>query len=368
MLLLYRGLSHCARRILPRRRAGQVYRAATSSQTDADEAPKKDSQKRGSLLLSSPTAAKIGIPSLKGVGQVIFLNNPKCGGLILASLAIGDPYLAALAATGATASTATARLAQLDADQTNKGLLSYNGSLVGCATAVFLVPSTQNLLAAAAVTCGGAAATTFLSVSLGHYLSSQPQWTYSFNLVTLSMLLRHYTPPPVVVETTPPPAVAVMDILCTPLTGLSQIFVVQNAWTGLGIAVAIAHYSPQLAGHALLGSTVGSAVGYWTMNAPASEVAAGLWGYNGALTSMAVAVFGVSSSTKNPWPLLVLSAGGAAASSLVFGALSSSFGVPCLTLPFCLTTSALYPLLLEHRVPGVALANDPHSPERNTPV
>eukprot|EP00525_Craspedostauros_australis_P008326 CAMPEP_0198127278 /NCGR_PEP_ID=MMETSP1442-20131203/46809_1 /TAXON_ID= /ORGANISM="Craspedostauros australis, Strain CCMP3328" /LENGTH=66 /DNA_ID=CAMNT_0043787227 /DNA_START=35 /DNA_END=235 /DNA_ORIENTATION=- len=66
---------------------------------------------------------------------------------------------------------------------------------------------------------------------------------------------------------------------------------------------------------------------------------------------------------------MVLSAGGAAATAGLFGAFKTMFGAvgaPCLTLPFCITMSASY--LLGGRVPGLVLAKEPHSPEKNKPI
>ena len=77
---------------------------------------------------------------------------------------------------------------------------------------------------------------------------------------------------------------------------------------------------------------------------------------------MAVGVFFVNST-----PALALSAGGAAATAAVFGAMKTVFGAygaPCLTLPFCLTMSSLY--VLRKHIPGLQLASSPHSPEKNT--
>jgi urea transporter len=110
-----------------------------------------------------------------------------------------------------------------------------------------------------------------------------------------------------------------------------------------------------------MGSVVGTAIGAFS-GADVSELAMGLWGYNSALTSMAVGVFFVNST-----PAVALSAGGAAATAAVFGAMKTVFGAygaPCLTLPFCTTMSACY--LLRNQITGLTLASSPHSPEKNS--
>jgi urea transporter len=327
--------------------------------------------------------------SWKGSGQVIFLNSDVSGKIILASLAIGDPFTASMAALGTASSTMTARFSQFDASTTNDGLYSYNGCLVGCATAVFIAP--HSLLFASVVTGIGAASATYVTACLSRMLasSSMPQWTWAFNAVTLTTLLRVH--PLAVANTTntttattaitdnaavesvaavTTTAPGFLEILSSPLVGLSQIFVVQSAVSGAGIVLAIASYSPLLAAHALSGSCIGCLTGWAMQGAPISDVAAGLWGFNSALTSMGVAVF-----FRNTRQSQILSAAGAAATASVFGALSEVFGTigsPCLTLPFCITMSGCWLLgtTVERAsrkalVPGLILASNPHSPEKN---
>ena len=109
-----------------------------------------------------------------------------------------------------------------------------------------------------------------------------------------------------------------------------------------------------------MGSTIGMLSGA-LMGADASELAMGLWGYNSALTSIAVGVFFVHST-----PAVALSVFGAAATASIFGAMKTIggiYGAPALTLPFCTTVSACY--LLGKQLKGLEFASAPHSPEKN---
>jgi urea transporter len=239
------------------------------------------------------------------------------------------------------------------------GLHSYNGSLVGCATAVFVAP--ESTLAALAVTLVGAPASTLVSAGLTNTLKI-PQWTYAFNIVTLTMLLRLQPLREASSAAATAGTTTFLDTIASPLKGLSQIFVIESSLTGLGVAAAIASYSPMLAGHALMGSTIGSLTGWALLSATTADVAAGLWGFNSALTSIGVGVFFVHSRAT-----VAVSAGGAFATACCFGALQTVFGMahaPCLTLPFCLTMSACYQL--HPSIQGLTLAKNPQSPERNT--
>lgn len=322
---------------------------------------------------------------------MIFLDSSKCGAVVWGALALADPLLALCAGHGSFMSTFLSnRILRNERrlSDSSSGLLAYNGCLVGCATAVFIAPydpvaSASSVVTALTVTTAGASAATIVTLSLRHTITSMPQWTYAFNLVMLTMLLRVQpfllepsagTTDPTdgaVTIATPQPDLAAaasmspMDFLMTPLKGLSQIFVVDSAFSGLGIAAALTLYSPMLAGHALVGSTLGALTGLVLYQAPLQEITSGLWSFNSALTSLGIGVFCVHSTQA-----MVLSAGGAVATAGVFAALQMVFGyayAPCLTLPFCLTMSAGYALAASGSCKGLYLAGAPHSPERNEP-
>jgi len=233
--------------------------------------------------------------------------------------------------------------------------------LIGCAASVFGPAYLPHVVLS---TLLGSAATPILSASLKKSIS-MPQWTWSFNLVALTSLMRSRpllesssTDASVEVVTTTTPGY--LDVILSPLLGISQIFVVGSSLTGAGILGSIYMYSPKLAYHTLGGSITGCVVGILS-GADLNDVALGLWGYNSALSSMAVGIFFVHSRQT-----MVLSASSAVASAVLFGSMQTLFGtcgIPCLTLPFCTVASACY--LLEGQIPGLKLAIDPHSPEKN---
>lgn len=291
----------------------------------------------------------------RGAGQVVFLNSPQSGLAILGSLALGDPYLAGLAAVGTVAATGAAKSLG-DKDALSNGLYGYNGTLVGCATAVFIAPSPLWMSGLLTTVVAGAA-TPFVAAALKPAMGSVPQWTLSFNFVTLTMLLR--TKP---FEGSSPMAPYDGSFLnlavSAPLKGVSQIFVVDSNLTGAALLGSMALYSPGLAAHTLMGASIGALTGA-ALGADASQLAIGLWGFNSALTSLGVGVFFVHSPTT-----VAASAGGAVATAALFGAFQQVFGAwyaPCLTLPFCIAMSGCYLL----KMPGLRLAKNAHSPEKN---
>ena len=224
---------------------------------------------------------------LRGVGQVVFCNSPASGAMILGALAVGDPWLAVNAAVGAASATAAARGAGLDAGATSAGLFGYNGCLVGCAFSVFLGAPPVTTLAATVV---GGGASAIVAAALKPAMGSVPQWTLAFNFTTLSALA--YVRPLDGAAAIPADAGA-LELALSPLVGVSQIFVVNSPWAGAMMLAAIGHYSKGCAAHTLAGSCVGVAAAA-AVGAPAGEIAMGLWGFNPALTSLAVSVFFVN--------------------------------------------------------------------------
>ena len=218
----------------------------------------------------------------RGLGQVIFLNSTTSGAVVFGGLLIGNPYLASMAALGTITATATAKAINLDEAALRDGLWSYNGALVGCAAAVF---GPSSILACSSSTILGAAASPLVSATLKETISI-PQWTYAFNAVALTSLLR--TRPFLATEEAATASDDIVapgfgDLLVSPFTGISQIFVVESAMSGFAIWYGIGMYSPGLAGHAFMGSTIGTLVGGFS-GAEMSELAMGLWGFNSALT------------------------------------------------------------------------------------
>ena len=162
----------------------------------------------------------------------------------------------------------------------------------------------------------------------------------------------------------PSVAINAMEWACAPLVGISQIFVVNDALSGAMILGAIGLYSPAAAAHTLLGSCVGVGTAL-ALGAPASEIGMGLWGFNPALTSLAVSVFFVPGA-----PSYALATGGAAATAALFGGakgfMAAAYGIPAATLPFCAVAASCF--FVQRSAPNLlVLAAAPHSPEKNAP-
>lgn len=338
------------------------------------------------IVATTPTTADqaqdLIVTSTTGIGQVIFLNSPLSGGILWTGWVLSNPTLAGLGLLGAVTATATSKhVFKVDNNSWKDGLWGYNGALVGCAAGVsLLVGPTSSLAVGAAATMFGAAATPLVQSKLQqHVITASPQWTYAFNFVTLSMLgtSKALTSPSEVGSGGDVAAIDAatatsswMDVLVTtPLVGISQIFLVESALSGGVIVAGIATYSPGLAAHAIMGSAIGSTVGVALWDVPLTDITNGLWGYNAALSSMAVGVF-----WSHSIPTVALSATSAALTACLFGAVTSSHmlgDLPCFTLPFCVTMTLTHIVMRNAPNSGSQgmfplFADAPHSPEKNT--
>src|SRR5262245_55214476 len=77
---------------------------------------------------------------LRGVGQVLFQDNPRTGLLFLLGIAVASPLMAAAGLVGAVIGTVAAKLLQFDDVDIRDGIYGFNSTLVGIAAFFFLKP------------------------------------------------------------------------------------------------------------------------------------------------------------------------------------------------------------------------------------
>ena len=132
------------------------------------------------------------LAGLRGMAQVIFINNPLSGLVLLLAFLVQSPWFALLALLGTAASHCTARLLGLAEGLRSEGIYGFNGALVGCAVANFAQfdRPLSSLIWAALVVLGGAL-TTLLLEGLGRGINRSmglPPLTLPFILVTWGLL------------------------------------------------------------------------------------------------------------------------------------------------------------------------------------
>ncbi len=284
--------------------------------------------------------------ALRSLGQVIFINNPISGLLLLLALLAQTPVMGLFAALGVATANLTAKAIGCDRGARRNGIYGFNGALVGSAAAAFRAPGP--LGAWPVVVAVGAALTTLLLEHLGRWLVRRlrvPPLTLPFCLVTwlmLSVVMALDHPAMDLMAGSIPsaqgPGAAVL--LLGVVRGFGQVFLCPSLASGLLVLGAVAAGSPLAALIGLAGGLASSLAALAIGMAPGA-IALGLGSYNGILTAMALG--GTFYATTRGSVLIALVA--AAGSSLVTPALAPAFasaGLPVLTLPFIVATLATF--------------------------
>ena len=292
--------------------------------------------------------------NLRGIGQVIFVNNPLSGLLILLALFIQSPWVGLMSLLGVISSTVAAIALKLDKDTIRNGIFGYNGILVGAALATFGAGGNGdwNLAWAVAVIIFSAL-TTAMMKSFGVWWATtfkSPPLTLPFNILTLLFLgLVTLIPQPLFklgsasAPATPIEALEIPRLLTSLPVDFGQVFLADKLIAGVLILLAVAICTPLGAIVGLLGGILGVVAGIILGIIP-DTLYAGLWGYNSVLAAMAISGIFYAPNLRS---FLV---GGASAfvSALaipVLGLLAKPLVLPVLTLPFCVVTIACFVIL-----------------------
>lgn len=288
--------------------------------------------------------------NLRGVGQVVFMNNPITGLLILAGMYVASPWLGVGGTIGLVVSTVTALLLGFDRGAIRNGLYGFNGVLVGAALATFLFGA-WNPIVILYIVVISAFSTVLMAALSKVFLSAWnvPPFTLPFNFATLIFFFGalnwaqvQFVPSiqprmPTVPAVIPSGFVGTLDtVVNAVLRGIGQLFFANSIWSGVLIIIGILVASRIAAGFALIGSTVGMLTGV-ALGADGDAIYNGLWGFNSFDAALAIGgVFFVLSFSSGLFAVAC-----AIATALFFGAISAMFvpwGLPALTLPFCFGT------------------------------
>jgi urea transporter len=288
---------------------------------------------------------------LRGIGQVMFQDNPLSGALFFAaivwgSVAAGLPQVAIGGALAIVVATLTARLLRVDATALRSGLYGFNGVLVGLALATFI--RTGPLLWAyvalgAAVSVVAMSATASALKTLG-----VPTLTFPFVLVTWLLLLATYgfaglsgdaLPAADVVMPYESFAVAqlgVVDFLQAALLSVSQVFLKASIVAALLFLAGLAVNSLAAAVAAVAGAFVAVVTAH-VLGAESDLITGGLLGFSPVLTAVALG------TVFHPpgWRVAAYAALGTVFTVIAqaaFNVALTPLAIPALTAPFVLVT------------------------------
>jgi urea transporter len=288
--------------------------------------------------------------TLRGAGQVMFQDNPLTGllfivGIAWGAAAAGMPQVAIGAVLGLVVATGAATLLRVDQGAFRSGLYGFNGILVGAALPTFLTVDALLWVYIAM----GAAVSTVAMLAIANVMKTWgvPALTFPFVLTTWLLLLGGYAFANIGIASMGPPAIPgavgpqadlgnVQVIAETMLKGIAQVFLINDAITGIIFIVALAVSSVWAAVFAVIGTALAYATAV-ALGASGADIDAGLFGFSAVLTSIALgSVFHTPGLRVVVYTLL-----GVMFTVIVQGALDvvvTPFGIPTLTMPFVIVT------------------------------
>ena len=289
--------------------------------------------------------------NLRGIGQVMFQDNPLSGLLFFiaigwGSLAAGVPQVAIGGLVAVAVATLTAHWLRVDESALRAGLYGFNAYLVGLALPTFMAPSTTMW----AYVVLGAAVSVVVTLALANVLKTWSVSALTAPFVLTAWLLLAATHafsgldggalPPVgeVVPVDPTAADPLQfgDFVQGIFTSITQVFLKGHGPAALLLLAGLAVNSRAAAVFALAGALVAVVTAH-LLGAESELVTAGLLGFNPVLTAIALgAVFYRPGARVVIYALLA-----AVLSVIVQGAMMAvlaPFGIPTLTAAFILVT------------------------------
>lgn len=282
---------------------------------------------------------------LRGVGQVMFQNNPLTGLLFLAGIFWGAynadmPAVAWGGVVGVVVGTLTAYAIKAPKDDINIGLHGYNGILVGVAMPTFFAPNPTLWVCIVA----GAIFSTILMLAISRIFKTWKvgAMTAPFVLTTWFMMFAAYNFANIKITGLPHPSISIQpkDIYALTMpefwqaafSGVSQVFLINNVITGVLFLLGLACNFIWAAVFAILGSIIAVGTALF-LGAGTTAILAGLFQFSAVLTAI-----GLGTTFYRPsWRVVLYAILGTIFTVVAQGALNVAlniYGVPTLTFPF----------------------------------
>ena len=281
--------------------------------------------------------------SLKGISQVILIENTITGAIILLAIMISSIPLGVIAILSAMLGTIVGKLGGAEKEIVEQGLFGFNSVLTGMALYLFLTGPYHWILSLI-----GALLAAIVTAALMHVMKKTgiPVLTFPFIILTLFTLLVSYRLSAVHISNELVPQslwqweldiTGPFNLTEGIFTGIGQVFFLDYAISGALLFVAVFWAGWRLGLYAFLGNAAALLTAI-ILEAERSLIFVGLYGYNGILTAIAVSLV-FNSSTRR-----VSYVTGIAAACLTVPIAASlhtwllPFGLPPLTMPFVLST------------------------------
>ncbi|MFL9857836.1 urea transporter [Paraburkholderia madseniana] len=259
---------------------------------------------------------------LRSFGQIVLQPNAFTGACLLGAWLLCNPRLACAALIGAIAANVSAVLAGYREDDTRAGLHGFNGALAGLAAFSFISDNAT----AAAVDILAATGTAWLLEPWSRWLRARGLGYFSSPCLIVTWLwLPLVTRVAEQTSLATEPTLSAVQLGSGLFAGFAQTGFASGALPGLLVLIGIAAASRRHALSALVGAGLASVM-HLLLGASASSFDAGLLGFNGALTAIALADCGIAMTLGG----IVL--------SVVLQMAAAYYALPAMTAPFVLAT------------------------------
>lgn len=293
-------------------------------------------------FLNRNSVIGLALSSLKGISQVILIENAVTGFVILIAITISSLYLGIISLLSAIIGTLIGKGLGADAESVNRGLFGYNSVLTGMALSLFISGGERWIIALI-----GAAIAAIFSAAMIQVMKNTglPALTFPFIILTWFLLLTSYRLGTFKLS----PGLVPQDLSHWTLNikgeinwldgftkGAGQIFLLDNNLSGILLYIAFLSAGWKFGLYAIIGNAAALITSY-LLGGEHSLISMGLYGYNAILTIIAVSIV---FKENQRFALLT----GIIAACLTVPITASMdtwllpYGLPALTMPFVLCT------------------------------
>ncbi|MFJ5671371.1 urea transporter [Bacillus safensis] len=292
-------------------------------------------------LLSEGVFFHLITASLKGISQVILIENVMTGLLILIGITIFSYYLGVITLLSAIIGTLVGRLGAADEKIINQGLLGYNSVLTGMALASFLTGPYMWLVALI-----GSALAAIFTAAMMHFTkrTEVPILTFPFVILTWFILLASYKLNGIKLSSALIPqdlthwelkTAGGVNLVDGVFHGIGQVFFLNNTVSGILIFLAVFWAGRKLGLYAVIGNAVAIIIAFF-LGGERSLITLGLYGYNAILTILAVSAIFKSEHNRFSFLSGIISACLTVPITAGLSTYLLPYGLPALTMPFVL--------------------------------
>lgn len=299
-------------------------------------------EKSANSWRTSPLASFLS-SSLKGISQVLLIENAVTGFIIFIAISIASVEIGILTLLSAIIGTGIGHAGGGNKSDIEKGLFGFNSVLTGLAISLYWKGSNGWIIALAA-----AAVAVFLSAAMMHFLQNRfdiSAFSFPFVICTWVILLSNYRikyfsfgdvlnphdllEQGVQVKGTP-------QFLEGVIKGFGQVFLQDHFWVSVLILIGIFWASWKFGIYAILGSGVAWLTAY-ILGVDMHSLNVGLFGYNAVLVILAVSSV-LDTNIRNAPMTSIIAAILTVPMTASINALLIPYGIPALTMPFVLVT------------------------------